>query len=320
MEGLFQTFENRLKEFLKRNPLNLEVPAREVDVNTLKQSTNRQVIGDYVIANDFPLATEGTRVALANKEGSDQLLVVKETTDEKMGELAELNQWERLTAEEHLQRKGFNDPNVLLPVKTITLGGKIYRFYQAMDTDLEQYFKNHNRFSIRDGIILILQGCRGIYALHKAGVANIDFAPLNIMLTSTSLKLIDLDGASIEKTGGTLSRNYPGNNRFTASPELLENKPYFDKTVDVYAAAATLYRVIVGYWPYNIEEHTAEFPIERKLDAYKNLHKSGEINFPNFVPLEIQKIIKRGMSPRPKDRYQTIQEFMSELMKFLEKQ
>lgn len=314
-------FEIRLREFLEKNTFNLEIPERKESVDTVKNSSSKKNLDDYVIASDLLLSTETSKIALAYKDGNNQLLVVKEKLEKKMNELLRLNNLGSMTVEEYLKEKGFNDPNVLLPIKTIKKDGKIYRFYEAMDMDLEKYLENHNKLPIKEGISLILRACQGVEALHKAGVVNVDFAPLNIMLTSINLRLIDLGCAAIDRNdGNVLSRNFAGTNRFTSAPELFEDRPHFDKTVDIYAVASTLYRLIVGNWPYNIEKQTKDLPYEEKMSAYKKLHEENNINFPDFIPVDIQRVIKKGMNSTPKDRYQSMQEFMSELMDAGEKQ
>jgi len=257
-----------LNNFLEKNYLDLDIKEKNVNVQTLIKSDNKEVIDGYVIANDFNLATETSKVTLSYKEGSNQLLVVKEMTAGRMEELIKLNEWDNITVEEYLKEKGFKSDNVILPIEIIKKNDKIYRFYEAMDIDLEKYLETHNKFLIKDGISLILRACQGISDLNDAGVANIDMAPLNIMLTKNNVKLIDLDGASIDKDGsGVFKRNYLGNNRFTSAPELFEERPIFDKTVDVYAASACLFRLITGDWPYNIEKNKI-FALRRKNGCF----------------------------------------------------
>ncbi len=311
--------EDKLNNFLKDNYLNLDIKERSVDVQTLIKSDNKEFVDGYVIANDFNLATETSKVTLSYKEGSNQMLVVKEVTSKQMDELIKLNDWKNTTVEEYLKDKGFKSDNVILPIEIIKKDDKVYRFYEAMDMDLEKYLETHNKFSIKEGSSLILRACKGISDLNDVGVANIDMAPLNIMLTKNNIKLIDLDGASIDKDGnGIFKRNYLGNNRFTSAPELFEERPIFDKTVDVYAASACLFRLITGDWPYNIEKQTRSLPYEEKMAAFKKEHLLGNIIFPESIPTELAQIIKKGMSPEPKQRYKNIKEFMSDLIIFFE--
>lgn len=316
-EEVNDDFENKLHQFLKENELDLDIPDRKENVQTLVESENKEIVGDFVIANDFKLATEASKVTLAYKNGSDLLLVVKETTEDKMNELVELNNWGNLTVEEYLKEKGFNNENVVLPIEIIKKDGKVYRFYEAMDMDLEKYLEKHNKFQPKKGIALVLRASQGVLALNEAGISNIDLAPLNIMLTKHNLKLIDLDGASIDKDGsGIFKRNYLGNNRFASAPELFDERPVFDKTVDVYAASACLFRLIAGDWPYNIEEQTRDLPYEEKMAAFKKEHESGNIVFPEFMSPQLNEIIKKGMNPNREDRYQDIKDFMSDLINF----
>lgn len=309
--------EEILRKFLQENPLNLDVPRRKETVDTLKNSKHKEILGDYVIASDFELKTEGTKIVLSYKNNNNQLLVLKEVSKKKFEKLGQLNRWENLTEiEEYLKEKEFNDPNVILPEAIIKKGDTLYRFYEALDVDLEKYLETHNQLSINESVSLILNACQGVEALHKANVINIDFAPLNIMLTQKKVKLIDIDYASICKNAsGICSKNSVGNNRFTSPPELFEKEPVFNKTVDTYAISSTLYRLIAGDWPYNIEkeiEHLTHH--SEKQAAYKELHKLRKINFPSSIPLEIQEVIKKGMSPNPLDRYQSVKEFMFSLL------
>lgn len=59
-------------------------------------------------------------------------------------------------------------------------------------------------------------------------------------------------------------------------------------------------------------------PYEEKMAAFKKEHLSGNIVFPEFIPFELGKIIKKGMSSDPKERYKNIKEFMSDLISFFE--
>jgi serine/threonine protein kinase len=313
-------FERKLKKFFTENKLNLEIETRVETVETLINSKNKEQLDNYIIANDFKLKTESSSITLAYKNNGKDLLVVKEMTEEEMNNLIKLHNWGNLTVEEYLREQKFSNEKILLPVEIIKKNRKIYRFYQAMDINLEEYLETHNQLTIKDGISLIIHACNGISALNKAGIANIDFAPLNTMLTKTDLKLIDLDGASIDiNNDGVFSRNYGHCNRFTSAPELFEEKPIFNKTVDVYAASINLYRLLVGNWPYDIENQTNNLPYEEKMAAYKRLHKEWNINFPEFIPMEIQEIIKKGVNPNPENRYQSIEEFMSDLLNIFNK-
>jgi serine/threonine protein kinase len=311
-------FDYQLESFLQNNDLILDIPDRRENVEVLKNSVNKEFIGDYVIANDFKLKTEGAKITLAYKNNDDKLLVVKEMKEEKMKELGRLNQWGNLTVEGYLKENSFNNPNVLLPDEIIEKEGNIYRFYEAMDMDLEKYLESHNKLSVKDSILLIIKVCSGVRALNELGVANVDLAPLNIMLTKRNIKIIDLDGASIDTDeDGIFGRDYLGTNRFTSAPELFEKRPVFDKTVDTYAASANLYRLICGDWPHNIEAKTRELKMsyEDKMEAFKKEHLSGDITFPNDLPDEIIQIIKKGMNPTVSGRYQSMEYFISDLIR-----
>ena len=77
-----------------------------------------------------------------------------------------------------------------------------------------------------------------------------------------------------------------------------------------------MYKLIEGHWPYNIEEQTRGMSFEEKISEYKKIHQSGQINFSGLTPNDIRDIIKKGMRPNPKERYQDIKEFILDLISF----
>lgn len=308
-------FEKKLREFLIKNPLVLDVPERKETIENLQESKKKEVLGDFVIAEDFKLTDEGAGVFLAYKERTSEILAAKETIKEKIEEQKKLNHLKNLTIEEYLKEKGFNDPGILLPVNTAEKENKVYRFYELLNMDLEKYLETHNKLEIETVLSLCVRICSSVKELHKQDIIHTDLSPLNLLLKKDTIKIIDLDSSVIvDHFNGKGKKNYIGGNRFSMAPELFEDRPIFDKTVDTYAVTALLYRLLEGTWPYNIENETKNLPFEEKMKEYKKIHESGKINFVNIKSLKIKNVIEKGMKPKPEDRYQSMEELMTILM------
>ncbi len=299
-----------------QNKLNFNVNRRAQNINELLNSQNKENIDGYIIAKDFVLSDAATgKVSLAYRPGDNKILVAKEVSTSYLNDWKKSRFWGNETPESFLASKGFKNPGVLLPLKTFEQNGKTYRFYEAGDTDLLQYLGS-NKLSADESVSSMLRISEIVDSLNDAGVINVDISPGNIILTKNSLRLTDLDGAAINPDSNGISRQeFPNGNRFAMAPELFKDTPSFDKTVDVYAASANLYRYITGKWPYNIEEKTKGLSPSEKFAEYEKLHEQGVIRFPRIVPTEIKNVIKKGMSPDPKDRYPSMKEFISELRK-----
>ncbi|MFA6386399.1 MAG: protein kinase [Candidatus Paceibacterota bacterium] len=307
-------FENKVHQFLKENELDLDIPERKENVQILAESENKEIVSDFVIANDFKIANN---IILSYKEGGNKLLVVKKTPEEKIREFSQLNHWGDLTVEEYLKEKKFSSPDIILPIETIKRDGTVYRFYEALDMDLDQYIEKYGKLPLETALSICIRTCNSLNKLHEIKVVHADFLLANIVFKDNIPKLIDFDNSVKNPSlDGKYRRDYIGGNRFSMAPELLEERPVFDKTVDIYAASAILYKLIEGHWPYNIEEQTRGMPFEEKIAEYKKIHQSGQINFSDLTPNNIRIIIKKGMESDPKERYQDIKEFILDLLNF----
>ncbi len=305
----------QLNNFSDEVIVGYDTKPRVKNVNEVINSENKESVGAYIISKDFVLSnTETGKVSLGYKPGQDKLLVIKEIDTDYFNGLKESHYWGDNTPESFLKKKGYKNRNVLLPMDTFEVNGKTYRVYEAGDMDLQTYL-NNRRLSLDDSIATTMKTSQAVDSLNDAGVINVDISPSNIILSRNNLKITDLDGAAIvQGSQKTSMRDYARGNRFTMAPELFEAKKSFDKTVDVYAASANLYRFITNKWPHDIEKETKDMKASERMEEYKKIHLSGKMRFPGTVPSPIKEVIKKGMSPEPKDRYQSMKEFMSALL------
>ena len=298
--------------------LNLDVSAYRVPTETLKSSTNTEQVGEYTEVKDMALSNQETGSVYRGykNEGSEQV-VVKELTHEALVE-SQTNYGAldgSTDTELYLINKNFEHPNVLMPLERMTKGDSLVRVYEAGAIDLSRYMSEGNTVSYKEALSILIRISNGLSALHREGVVHADVAPLNIILSEHNAQLTDLDGGSVrDPATGLYGRNVTRGNRFIMPPEMFDAQPRFNETVDSYEAAATLYRILSGAWPYSIESPAVQaLPYEDRMARYAELHRSGNISFPESIPDELRPVIRKAMSPNPADRYASMEEFTEAL-------
>ena len=139
--------------------------------------------------------------------------------------------------------------------------------------------------------------------LHGKNIIHMDIKPSNIMVeNSSNVRLMDLGiaytfGAISPVHGGLLGT--PG----YAAPEQYVEKGQtelsVDKTTDIYELGATIYELLSGHKPYNVDKE--------RLDWIPN------------VPKSVMQVLAKSLKPNQGDRYQSAAEFKAALQEALEK-
>jgi len=139
-------------------------------------------------------------------------------------------------------------------------------------------------------------------SVHKVNILHRDISPGNIyMCKNGQIKLIDF-GASRQVVGDLKSLSVilkPG----FAPEEQYRSRGVQGPWTDVYAVAATFYRMLAGQAPQEALERLSEDTIEWESECWKD------------VPVDAIACLKVALSVRSKDRYQSIKDFSNELFK-----
>ena len=157
-------------------------------------------------------------------------------------------------------------------------------------------------------LFYLQQLCAGLAHAHECGVIHRDIKPQNLLLTANheTLKIADFGVAKIEAAEGVITR--VGTNIY-AAPEhnplvqtaaldtgsLQTGQTQLTPAADIYSLAKTAYTMICGVPPRAFAQHSiTAFPAPM----------SGE---PWAQPL--LRVLERATQTRPRDRYQTVQDF-----------
>jgi len=154
---------------------------------------------------------------------------------------------------------------------------------------------------------------------HKNGVIHRDINPSNIFLSDDlTPKIFDfgiarapnrLEGEDEEEPYTLFHNNLLGTPNYM-SPEQAQGKPV-DHLTDLYSLGAVMYEMLTQKKPFQSE--TTEGLLE--AIAYKAPASPHEVN--NAVPTGLSQIVLKAMNKRPEKRYQSAEEFLQDLNRYL---
>jgi eukaryotic-like serine/threonine-protein kinase len=158
-----------------------------------------------------------------------------------------------------------------------------------------------------DAVHILAQVLRPLAAFHKAGVIHRDLKPDNIMLCQSDIgeqvKLLDFGIAKVSGSSLTATGQMVGTPHYMA-PEQITASKELGPTVDIYAMGVLLYEALTGDPPYLAEHHIDLFRMHL-LETPKALAE----RFPEEPYLKpFDAVIRKAMSKKPADRYQSADE------------
>ena len=173
--------------------------------------------------------------------------------------------------------------------------------------DMSALARQH-ALSIDKALFYLEQVCSGLAHAHECGVIHRDIKPQNLLLTGDRqvVKIADFGVARLEANEGAITR--VGTNIYSA-PEhnplvqtgqldtgaLLINKEHLTPAADIYSLAKTTYTLLAGESPRRFAQHAI-----RELPASISNH---------FWSTSVLRVLEKATQTRPRERYQTVQEF-----------
>lgn len=178
-------------------------------------------------------------------------------------------------------------------------------------TDLKSLLRKKGRFSVEEGIPLMVQACAGIGYAHRAGLVHCDVKPHNMLVTPDNrLKVTDF---GIARALATLSPNERtdvvwGSPQYYAPEQASGHAP--SPASDVYSLGIVTYELLTGTLPFTAA--TAEQLAHLHLEA-KPIPPS---EYVPDIPPALEEIILKVLSKEPSARYRTADQLGRVLMKF----
>lgn len=172
---------------------------------------------------------------------------------------------------------------------------------------LAEYLKREGTIQENEAIEMLIPVMESLQVVHKEGIVHRDIAPDNIFLTKNGkVKLIDFGASRYATTSHSRSLTVIIKPGFSPEEQYRSRGDQGPHT-DVYALAATLYKMITGTTPPDAMERRAKFENEGKelLKAPNKLNKS-------ISPIHNTAILN-ALNIRIEDRTPDIPTFLAEL-------
>jgi serine/threonine protein kinase len=161
--------------------------------------------------------------------------------------------------------------------------------------------------STKDAIDLVVQVCQGLAKAHEQGIVHRDIKPANIILTRDGVaKILDFGVAKfLSKKRSTVSGSVIGTPGYM-SPEQAKGSEV-DHRSDIWSVGVLLFEML-----------TTQLPFEGKSDlsimyAIINDPPQELSQYRQTVPDDLQNIIKKTLEKDPENRYQDLQDVISDL-------
>ncbi len=177
--------------------------------------------------------------------------------------------------------------------------------------DLKQLIRERGRFSIEEGVRLIVQACAGIGYAHRAGLVHCDVKPHNMLVSKDGrLKVTDFGIARALATILPEERaDIVWGSPLYFSPEQAAGEPPTPAS-DVYSLGVVMYETLSGTPPFTAST----------ADELARLHISARpIPIREYIPdipSALEEIIMKVLSKEPSARYRTADQLGRVLLRF----
>ena len=173
--------------------------------------------------------------------------------------------------------------------------------------NLDTLLREVAQINVTEAVQLIRQAALGLQHAHLRGIIHGDIKPANLVVTHGGiLKVTDF---GLAKRVAAAPRADFGTPEY-ASPETIEGRPT-DLRSDLYALGATLYHMLAGRPPF-----VADTP-EAIMAQHLRETPAPVTRFNLQVNPALNRIVLKALVKKPGDRYQTYDELIADLDRFL---
>lgn len=171
--------------------------------------------------------------------------------------------------------------------------------------ELKEYFDHEDRFSIKDGIRIVMQILDALDYSHSRSVVHRDIKPANILITdSGQIKIADFGIAKIDSSLLTQAGVVLGTPTYMSPEQFMGHA--VDHRADLYATGVILYQFLTGARPFNGSVITI-------MHQAVNQEAVPPSQLNPAVSKQLDEVVKKAMAKKPEDRFQNATEFMSAL-------
>ena len=199
-------------------------------------------------------------------------------------------------------------PNVLVVHGADVLHGRVGIWADLLQgRTLADHLTSEGSLSPHDAVLIGVDLCRALSAVHKEGIVHRDLKASNVMRESDGrVVLMDFGSGAELQEGRTDPSGYVYGTPLLMAPEQLRGEP-IGPQADIYSLGVLLYHAVSGEYPITASSLTELW--ERHLKAEPVPLRTRKPDLPS----DFVKIIDRSIHPDPKQRFQTAREMGHEL-------
>lgn len=155
--------------------------------------------------------------------------------------------------------------------------------------DLQRHVQKFGPYSLHQGLEVAMKVGQGLSYAHESGVIHRDLKPGNVVLTQRGPVIIDFGLAKWQRDSTLTISGEAFYTIYYSAPEQRANFHEADHRSDIYSFGKTIYYLLRGEEPYDINWEE--------------------------IPSPVRPILRRATNKRPEDRYQNVKEMLSDIEK-----
>ncbi len=182
-------------------------------------------------------------------------------------------------------------------------------------TTLDKLIERQGPLPMNRAASLMRRICEALQPMHDRGLAHRDLKPEHVLMGNNGrLVILDLEFVRIPHYSetGTLELGLSLNCVFGTPPymppELFLTASLADARTDIFALGCMLWEMLTGRTPYDRERDLARLYARRRQPA--------DLVTDRPIPADLTRVVAKAISPKPEDRYATIQELSAALEPF----
>jgi hypothetical protein len=317
--AVFQPTRRRLQRFVDRRLYHIYID--------YKRPTPKLEFGQVVKGTDFG---HYSNLTLIGKGGMSMVYRAHHPTISQEvalkvlpAELREKGDYQQRFLREAQLVSDLQHPNI---VRVFDYGENSGTCYMVMEyvsgQDLHRYLQEKKRLSLPETIFLLRQIAAGLEYAHERGLVHRDIKPANIMLnflTQTTnrpdldwvyYRAIIMDFGIAKKIGSHTLNTQAGGLMGTfdyISPEQIQAATDINHQADIYTLGVMTYQLLTGELPFRQQNPGA------LLIAHLNQPAPNPCEVMPNLPKQVGQAVVKAMAKDPKDRFETVQKFISAL-------
>ena len=310
-QGQRGTAEEFARELVKSNHLT-KLQAAAV----LKGKTRNLIFGEYVVLDKIGSGGMG-QVFKARHKPTRKLVAVKVLSAEAVSNRRLIERFKK----EAKAIGRLKHPNVVRAYEAGKINKIRYLVMEFVDGEnMLARVKRKGPLEVDEVVNCILQSARGLDYAHQKGIIHRDIKPSNLLRDRNTgrVKVVDLGLARVQEPDEdeedqirlTMAGQMLGTARFMA-PEQVEDARKADVRSDIYSLACTMFYLLRGKAPYSGETvaHTLMAHVSAPIPdlCRKRLD----------VPAWLGQVFTKMMAKKPKDRYQSMADLVSDIQRHL---